>query len=164
MKRISRAFKLLLTPLKLSPNKDDKKEKKLKKEKELFDTKFEDDPKVTEEQRQKTIDLMIKMLGSHIKEAKEEAKELSKFTKQTEGKIKNFEKELEREEVQVVIDDIKRRRDLANKELNEAMYEADKLLEMREPQLEDVLVDNEILLAEVENYVKRKVDSDEDSF
>jgi hypothetical protein len=36
--------------------------------------------------------------------------------------------------------------------MNEAMYEADKILGLREPQLEDVLVDNEMLLAELDHY------------
>jgi hypothetical protein len=75
-------------PNKINNKKDGKKEKKEKKAKELFENKIENEPKVTEEQRQKTIDLMIKMLGSNIKDAKEEAKELTKFRKQTEGKIK----------------------------------------------------------------------------
>jgi hypothetical protein len=64
--------------------------------------------------------------------------------------------------VQVVVDDIKRRRDLARKEMNEAMYEADKILDLRDPQLEDVLVDNEILLAELDHYYTKKVEPDEE--
>ena len=64
--------------------------------------------------------------------------------------------------MQVVVDDIKRRRDLARKEMNEAMYEADKILDLRDPQLEDVLVDNEILLAELDHYYTKKVEPDEE--
>ena len=39
------------------------------------------------------------------------------------------------------------------------MEEADNLLENREPVLEDVIIDNEILLAEVDHFMKK---NDED--
>ncbi|CAI2360051.1 unnamed protein product [Moneuplotes crassus] len=139
------------------------KEKREKKEKELFDTRIEDDPNVTQKQRDKTIDLMIKMLGRHIEDAKSEAKDLTKFVKDTETRINRFNDQIDEEEAQVVIDDIKRKKDIAKKEMDKGMKEADEEFEAREPQCDDALIDNEMLLAEVDFYMKTKKADHDDS-
>lgn len=133
--------------------KEEKKAKREAKEKEIFESKPEEDPNMTAEQRDKTIDLMIKLLGRHIEDAKEEANELNKFFKKTETKIKGFEAELKREEVQVLIDDIKRRKAIAERDMEESLAEAELIRSDRDPKLEDCLIQNELLLAEVDNYI-----------
>lgn len=112
-----------------------------------------EDPNLTAEQRDKTIDLMVKLLGRHIQDAKQDAKELNKFFKETETKIHAFEKELKREEMQVMIDDIKRKKAIAQKEIEESLASAEMIKLERDPVAEDCIIDNEILLAEVDNIL-----------
>lgn len=129
--------------------KEKRKEAREKKEQELFEVKPEVDANVTAEQRDKTIKLMVKLLSRHVEDAKEEASELKTYFKQTEDKIKGFHDQLEREEVQVILDDIKHRKDLAQKEIEESMSGANELKAQRDIRLEDLMVDNEVMMAEI---------------
>ena len=136
------------------------KELREKKEEELFKMKIKegDDPddKTTIEERDRTIKLMVKLLSRHVEDAKEESKQLSSFFRETENKINNFKKELDDEETKVILDDIKRRKDIAEKEMEESLASADNLKSIRDTRLDDLMVDNQVMLAQIELFEKKK--------
>ena len=129
----------------------------------IFESKVDLDPNLTNKQKQKTIDLMIKMLGAQIEDAKDEAQGVNELFQEVDVKIRNFNKELEQEEVQVILDDIKRKKNLLDKDMKDSMADAELIKHRRDPFIEDILVDNEMLLAQVDTFVgRRNNDSDSD--
>ena len=141
-------------------SKPSNKELREKKEEELFkmDIKEVADPedKTTAEERDRTLKLMVKLLSRHVEDAKEESKQLSSFFKETESKINNFKKELEQEETKTLLDDIRRRKDIADKEMEESLTSADNLKSIRDARLEDLMVENQVMLAQIELFEKKK--------
>lgn len=148
--------------------KDDKKEKQKKKREEKAVELFEnntkiDDPNITAAERDKTIQLMLKLLSRHVDDAKEEMTKMNEISSKTQAKIEALQHQLEREEMQVALDDIKRRKDQAEKELEESRAEANLIRAHRHVKLDDLMVENEVMLAEIQVYQKKRGYSRSDS-
>ena len=134
-----------------------KRQEREQNEVDIFENNKEiDDPNITAAERDKTIKLMVKLLSRHIDDAQQDMDKMKIVTKQTEDKIQELQKDLNQEEVQVAIDDIKRRKDQAEKEMEQSRKDADDIRRHRHTRLDDVMVENEVMLAEVQVYQKKR--------
>lgn len=93
---------------------------------------------------------MLNILQHQLKSAQEECTELTQDVKRTDADCQELEKELQRDENQAQIDEIKRRKDLLEKEINEAMEEAEEKKRARDPFIGEIIVQNQMLLDQCE--------------
>ena len=117
--------------------------------KEVLD-KLENDQLVSEKERKKTIQTMLTILDYQLKCAKEDVKELDAGCKKTDLECQKLQKELQREENQIAIDNIWKRKDALEQEMRDALATADIMYEEWDPYLWDVIVENNVLIDQLE--------------
>ena len=105
-----------------------------------------EDPSISDKERNKSLNCMMNILQHQLKTAQEEVMELTNDVKRTDADCNKLEEELQRDENQAQIDEIKRRKDLLEREINEAMEEAEEKKKARDPFIGEIIVQNQMLL------------------
>ena len=113
--------------------------------KEVLD-KLENENLVSEQERKKTIQTMLTILDYQLKCAKQEVKELDEGCKKTDIECKQLERELQRDENQIAINNIRKRKEALEQDMRDALAAADIMYEERDPYLRDVIVENNVLI------------------
>lgn len=86
---------------------------------------LEVDESIPEKERKKTLNAMLAMLSYQLKNAESDVKELEQGFKNTEQQCDQLEAEMQREENQIAINNIRKRKDILEWEIREALEEAD---------------------------------------
>lgn len=116
---------------------------------EMEDPTSDPDDKITEAERKKTLKCMLDVLEYQLKGAAEEVNDLDQDVKTTEIQCQELAEDMQRDENQIQINAIKLRKENLERELLEALEEADNL-QNADPYLKDAIVENQLLLDQLD--------------
>lgn len=98
---------------------------------------------MTDEQREKTIKCLLKVLDYQLQGVREQARDIEQHYKRVDDELKDFEQYLKREENKVIMDDIKAKMEKAR----EAAEEYERACGDEELwNVADLIVDNKLLI------------------
>lgn len=105
--------------------------------------KDEEEMQVTDEQREKTIRCLLKVLDYQLSSVKEQASDIEKHYKRVDEQLKDFDKQIKNDENKAIFDDVKRRIEKTKQRNDqyEAVFGDDELYNVAE-----IITENKILI------------------